>query len=134
MSTPLSYPSTLMQSDETLFVVRQPTQVPQGVTYVDGKPVHDASQMQLFRCVCNVQPITGEALARLEEGDDITDQLYVWTMNQADELSPGDLFVRHGKRYECQDVDTWGNYTRARFALDQTRPAFDPDSDTSFLP
>lgn len=118
-----------MQSDEVLFVVRQPVDVPQGVRYVDGKALRDVAQMQLFRCVCNVQPITGEALARLEEGDDRTDQLYVWTLDQDDKLSPGDIFVRHGKRYECQDVDTWGNYTRARFAYDQTRPHFDPDVD-----
>lgn len=134
MTTGLSSDSQLMNNDETVYIVRQPLDVPESITYVDGKPVRDASQFDIFPCKANVQPLSGKELERLPDGQQTDDQLYLWTNNHAQAFWIGDLMERNGVKYQCEAVDAWGNYTRARFAADQTLKPFDPDADVSFLP
>jgi hypothetical protein len=134
MTTGLSSDSTLMGNDETVYIVRQPLAVPDAIAFVDGKPVRDPAQFEIIPCVGNVQPLSGKDLERLPDGDQQEDQLYVWTNNNATVLLIGDLMERQGIKYQCEAVDAWGNYSRGRFAADQTLAAYDPDADVSFLP
>lgn len=125
MSTGLSSDSRLMNNDETLWIVRVNQEVGVGITYVDGKPVRDAGKIEMFRCVCNLQPVDGQDLLRYAEGDQSDDQFWVWSNDRDRPLTAGDLTSRGGTRYECQQTEPWGNYTRARFVATQTLTSLD---------
>lgn len=127
MTYPMSGPSLIMNTDETLAVIRESSQVGAGVNYVDGKPVQDETLYVRFNLVCNVQPLSGRDLLLLPEGQRFVDQFYVWSNQRDMALDTGDLVLRDGKTYQCQSTEDWGSYTRGLCTLVDTTYLADAD-------
>lgn len=114
MSWPMSGLSTIMNTDESLPVMRYPETLGSGVTYADGKTVVVPTTLVVYQVICNVQPLTGNDLLQLPEGQRYNDQFWLWTNQNQMAVEVGDLISRTSKTYECQSAQAWGSYTRAR--------------------
>jgi hypothetical protein len=127
--------SWIMNNDEILAAIRQ-SSTPgvldaASVNYVDGKPVvRGAAQ---YRIVGNVQPVSGEDVSLLPEGEQFAEQLFVYSENREQPMRIADLVLRLGRVYEIQDVEQWGSYAKARLAVvqDQVAAAQIPLFDTT---
>lgn len=113
---------TIILNDEQLVVVREDTVVGPNTTYVDGKPVK--SNPATFSVRANVQPLTGEDLMLVPEGDRFHDQLMLWVAPGSGPLRENDKVYRGGRAYQVQTVEDWECYSKSRIAaidvIDQT--------------
>lgn len=120
MTWKLSGPSTIIEGDETLKVVRQGTAIPGNVIYVDGKPVK--RDPIIFNITCNVQPLNGKDLLLVPEGDRYKEQWWIFMNNEQKPLHDNDIVERPEEddpeqriiNYQVQSSEAWGSYTRAR--------------------
>jgi hypothetical protein len=110
----LSARSRIMNGDETVILTRQGRTIGGGITWVAGRPVVDETLTQTISVRCNVQPVQGDDLQTLPDGQQDSDQFYLYCQKQAALPVIGDLFSRNGKMYQIMDADDWGAYVRAR--------------------
>lgn len=132
MSIKLFGTSQIMKGDETLPVLRQGTNIPGNVVYVDGKPVKRNGIA--FCVVANVQPLAGRDLLLVPELDRYKEQWNLFILNEkyfTDEtlevqsesrLKELDQINRLGVNYVIQNVMNWGSYTLARMMRIDTGP------------
>jgi hypothetical protein len=124
MSIKLFGQSQILKKDETLLVVREGTNIPGNVVYVDGKPIKRNGVR--FPIVANVQPFGAKDLLLVPEGDRYRQIFWIYFENKcvkseegieidaADLVKDNDQVVRNGKYYQAQGVESWGSYSRAR--------------------
>lgn len=129
MTWAMSGRSSIMNGDETLPVMRYPQEVGPGLTYVDGKTAVNPKSLVMYHVVCNVQPLTGDDLVQLPEGDRNDDQFWLYTNQDQLAVKVGDLIAREDKTYECQSSEQWGSYTRARCMHIDTQAEPDAEGD-----
>lgn len=124
MSIKLFGTSQIMKGDETLPVLRQGTDIPENVVYVDGKPIKRNATN--FCVVANVQPLAGRDLLLVPELDRYKEQWNLFILNDkyfTDEtlevqtesrLKEQDQICRLGVNYTVQNVSNWGSYSLVR--------------------
>ena len=103
----------LMDCDEALACLREGTSVGAQVSYVDGKLVKVAPVT--FTIICNVQPMSGQSLKLVPEGDRYSDGLMLWVPQTAGMtmILANDKVLRNGSVYQVQSANDWGDYTQA---------------------
>lgn len=96
--------SRIINYDEEINLKRD-----KGVEYVAGKPVALGHVWLKFKA--NVQPLMGRELLIVPEGDRFKEQYYVWSEFQ---ILINDEIHRLGIKFQVQQIENWGSYTRAR--------------------
>lgn len=86
--------------------------------YVDGIWQEDKCKDKTTTVFASIQPVTGDDLKRLEEGDRQSDtrKLYsadpLYTSNDTNQAH-ADIVLIDGKEYQVQVAEHWPNYTKA---------------------
>jgi hypothetical protein len=129
-------PSQILKKDEEITVIRQGTEIPENVSYVDGKPVKRT--FIKFTFVGNIQPLNGRDLLLVPENDRFKEQYWIYFNN--DQLCDqgflrtkdiplvmvNDQIVRLGVNFQVQELEDWGSYARARIMRIDVGPQATP--------
>lgn len=113
-------PSEIMMGDEQLVCRQFDTVLGEGTVIVDGKRVFipaspGETPYEEFSFVGNVQPVTGDDLVLVPEGDRFNEQLFVWVWTEGQQVPDiNSLVMREGQFYHTQAAETWGSYSRLR--------------------
>lgn len=67
-----------------------------------------------FSAKGSIQPLSGREVLQLVEADRKKEQINVWTVCK---LKLNDIVICDDKRFEVQNVENWGEYTKSRAAL-----------------
>lgn len=111
---PLYGQSQIITGDEILCVMREGTNIPQNVTYIDGKPVK--RNQITFDLVANVQPMNGRDLLLVPEGDRHKEAYFIFTNEMSKPLANNDQIKRtepqtgSTKWFQVQQVQQWGSF------------------------
>lgn len=124
MSIKLFGKSQVLKKDERLKIIRQGTDIPFNVVYVDGKPVKRRGIH--FEVKANVQPLGSRDLLLVPELDRFKEQWWIFVENHVviteegieiqaeDMIRDNDQVFRLGKYYQVQGVENWGSFVKAR--------------------
>lgn len=109
----MSGPSLIMLNDERVLVRREDATLGDSTIVVAGKRVKRGYIE--FAVDCNVQPVSGDDLIMVPEGDRFNDQMFCFVADSQTPIAPNDLICRLGDGwYQVQMCEGWGSYTRAR--------------------
>lgn len=115
----LQGPSYIIDFDETLEVIREGTNIPEDVQYIDGKIV--AVEPTCFKVTCNVQPIMGRDLLQVPEMDRTAENYWLFTNNEECPIQVNDRVLRKDLEtsrtlisYQVQTVQNWGSFQQVR--------------------
>ena len=98
-------PSVTLISGGMTFVVHRND----GYEFVKGRP--QVSGKTSFSIKGNLQPLTGNEILRLEEGDRTRDQFNLWTKTR---LMKHDVVIHESRKYQVEIVEEWQNHYKAR--------------------
>ena len=117
----LSGKSRIMLNDEEVVVRRQDATLGDATVVVGGKRLKRGYLEFALRC--NVQPVSGDDLIQVPEGDRFDEQLWFYADDSQQPMAPNDLICRSGDGwYQVQMCEGWGSYTRARGQLVDAGP------------
>lgn len=109
----LSGASRIMLTDEEVLVRREDAVLGDNTVLVDGKRIKRG--WRHFGLACNVQPVSGDDLIQVPEGDRFNEQMWCYVADADEPLAANDLIWRPGDGwYQVQMCEGWGSYTRAR--------------------
>lgn len=109
----MSGKSQIMLNDERVVVRREAVDLGGDTLVVDGKRIKRG--FRDFAIDCNIQPVTGDDLIQVPEGDRFNEQMYCYVADTEDPLAPNDLIFRpEDGWYQVQSCTGWGSYTQAR--------------------
>jgi hypothetical protein len=108
----MSGDSEIMTSDETLTCRTYNKVVGDGMNIVGGKRVY--SEYEDFTFIGNVQPVTGDDLVLVPEGDRFNEQLFVWVPTSQGRVPDVNDLVYRDDWYQVQANEFWGSYGRLR--------------------
>ena len=106
-----------MQDQSFLMNSDGPTQTMQvfsaaKVIWVDGKP--QELNATSYNMVGNFQPMGGDDLMLVPEAQRTKDNIIVFTEQNEKTPKLNDHIVVDGKRYQIQNVENWGSYSKLR--------------------
>lgn len=117
----MSGPSQIMLADEQVVVRREDTSLGDETIIVGGKRVKRGYVE--FALYCNVQPVAGEDLLMLPEGDRFDSAMWAYVADSQRPLQTNDLICRPGDGwYQVQMCEGWGSYTRAQMTAIDVGP------------
>lgn len=85
-------------------VIRQ-----KGYEFEKGRPVSTGEES--FTIKGNLQPLTGNEILRLDEGDRTRDQFNLWTKGK---LKKTDEVLVDGRKYQVEQVEDWQSHQKVR--------------------
>lgn len=80
-----------------------------GFDFVKGRPVSKGESS--FSIKGNIQPLTGNEILRLDEGDRTRDMFNLWTKST---LEKHDVVCFSGRKYQVEMVENWQNHQKCR--------------------
>lgn len=108
----MSDESEIMRTDETLRCRTYNKVLGDGVQIVDGKRIY--SEFEEFDFLGNVQPVTGDDLILVPEGDRFDEQLFVYVTSAQDRVPDVNDLIYRENWYQVQANEYWGSYGRLR--------------------
>lgn len=122
--------SQIITTDELLCVLREGTNIPVNVTYIDGKPIKRNSIT--FELVANVQPLNGRDLLLVPELDRHKEAYYVFTnevekpLKDNDQIKRTDPTTGDTKWFQVQNVQQWGSFQECTMMAVDAGPRSSP--------
>lgn len=108
----LSGESDILTNDEVLRCRSYGKVLGQDVQIVDGKRRY--LNFIEFDFLANCQPVTGDDLLLVPEGDRFNEQLFLWVTTAQEHVPDVNDLVYRENWYQVQDNELWGSYAKLR--------------------